>query len=404
MWLKKSKKKLGGVVLYQAMEQTRSRELAAYVSNPRTPQQMGQRVKWANLVNFYRINKSWMKYAFETKGAQQSEYNKFMSVNVASSNIYFTKTMAAMGACVVFPYIITQGSLTPIEVTAGGTGWLSNIYVPGDFSLGNTTTIAQLTAAILPYNPAIREGDQISFIRFTQMTNSDTGAPYVVVRTYELLLNSSSAELVKDFLPLDYIKAETYNDMKAIAVHDSGAAGGFALILSRTTGGRTYVSTQRVVVANNDTLLTYYSSSSMLSAAVASYGDGEDAFLSSTTAGGQEAAPTVLSLLSFSKGGTPLMPGSEVNCSAWQAQDTITAAFNDVVTGTAVSGRLETYGGTPVTLTGTISGGAVTLTLPANFDVQANPYLQRLVVTIDGSNYQATFSHDDSGGPIGDAE
>ena len=97
MWMTGTKKKLGGTVLYQAMGQTRQRELAAEISNPRTTQQMTQRVKWSNLVNLYRANRSWMKYAFETKKTNQSEYNKFMSLNVAASAIYLPKNVAAAG-------------------------------------------------------------------------------------------------------------------------------------------------------------------------------------------------------------------------------------------------------------------------------------------------------------------
>ena len=90
--------RLGQNVYYTAYSETRSRKLAASVTNPRTQAQMLQRVRWANLVNFYRVNKEWMKYAFETKKKNQSEYNKFMSLNVASSPIYLTKQEAGGGA------------------------------------------------------------------------------------------------------------------------------------------------------------------------------------------------------------------------------------------------------------------------------------------------------------------
>ena len=56
MWLRGAKKKLGGTVLYTQGGRTLQRELAPEVKNPKTPAQMGQRVKWANLVAFYRAN------------------------------------------------------------------------------------------------------------------------------------------------------------------------------------------------------------------------------------------------------------------------------------------------------------------------------------------------------------
>ncbi len=60
-------------MLYTQGGRTLQRELAPEVKNPKTPAQMGQRVKWANLVAFYRANASWMPKAFENKKATQSD-------------------------------------------------------------------------------------------------------------------------------------------------------------------------------------------------------------------------------------------------------------------------------------------------------------------------------------------
>lgn len=336
MWLRKAKKRLGGAVLYQAMEQTRARELASSVANPRTASQMGQRVKWANLVNFYRANGDWMKYAYETKSANQSEYNKFMSLNVADSIVYFTKQQAAAGSSVVFPYIMTQGSLPSIEFTAESGSWPCNIYFPDTFSLLSTTTIAEFSQYAIQQNPAIRNGDQLSFIRFTQMFNSDTGNPYVIVRKYELVFDIASTELVSDYLPLDYIGVLTVGSPKQLGVIDSGNAGGFCLILSRTSGGKTFVSSQRIITTRMDATIAAYSSAQQLANAVASYGENADAFLSSTSASINSQAPTPLAIVGVNNAGHTLPPGSVVKMSeAFAAGDVIRILFNHLVPDTA---------------------------------------------------------------------
>lgn len=299
MWMKSTKKRLGGTVIYQAMGQTRQRELATIVTNPRTEAQMNQRVKWANLVNFYRANRSWMKYAFETKKTNQSEYNKFMSLNVTNSRIYLPKNVAAAGGCVVDSYLITQGSLPSIESIERGIGWTTNILLGTAAPNFNTITVGAFSSLLVQYNPAIREGDQLSFIRLTQQTSSDTGTPYIVVREYELIVNSQSNELFKDYFPADYFAYEEGSPSSLLTVQNRGNAGGWALILSRTINGKTYVSTQRVVVANNSQLINYYSSSAALQAAIDSYGSSEDAFLSSVTANESQAAPVLLSIISL---------------------------------------------------------------------------------------------------------
>lgn len=402
MWLKKSKKRLGGTVLYQAMEQTRQRELAVSVSNPRTPSQMRQRVKWANLVNFYRVNRSWMKYAFETKTPQQSEYNKFMSVNVSSSNIYLTKTLAGMGACVVAPYIVTQGSLFPIETTKVTGAWTTNINLTEGFTLDNSTTIADFASALLAVNPALREGDQLSFIRFSQQVNSDTGTPYMVVRRYEILLNSTSGALVKDFFPLDYIQVTATQSLPVLSVHDSGLAGGFALILSRTIGGKTFVSTQRVIVANNSATINAYSSTSALNNAIASYGEGDDAFLSSNTAEGAQSVPLPVSVLSVGKGSTILVPGTEVSVTPWRGGDTLNVHFNQPIEASTYTGIVVLSDNVQYTCAAAITSGDVVLTLPQNFPTSSTKYLKQISVTIDESVYNATFNIPDPGQVGGD--
>lgn len=310
MWLRKSKKRLGGVVLYQAMEQTRARELASSVANPRTASQMGQRVKWSQLVNFYRANGNWMKYAYETKSAQQSEYNKFMQLNVSNSQVYFTKQEAAAGSAIVCPYIMTQGSIPSIEFTAEAGAWWSNIYYPVGATLTSTTTIAEFSQNLIQANPAIRQGDQLSFLRFTQMFNSDTGFPYVIVRKYEMLVDITSTELVGAYLPLDYIGLQTVGTSPSIAVIDSGNAGGFLVCLSRTQGGKTYVSSQRIITTRMETTIAQYSSDAQLALAVASYGENADAFLSTTTADQNTQAPTQLAIIGIEANDHIFVPGN----------------------------------------------------------------------------------------------
>lgn len=402
MWLKKSKKRLGGTVLYQAMEQTRQRELAVSVSNPRTQAQMTQRVKWANLVNMYRVNRSWMKYAFETKSPQQSEYNKFMSVNVTASNIYLTKQLAGMGACIVAPYVITQGSIMPVEVTANTGSWSSNLYLTENFTLTQATTIAEFTQALLANNPALREGDQLSFIRLTQMSNTDTGAPYVIVRRYEILLKASDTGLVKDYLPLDYISVIASQPLPCLGVLDSGLSGGFALVISRTIGGKTYVSTQRIIVANNAAMIAAYSSNTALSNAISSYGESSEAFLSSNTAEGAQAVPVALSVLSITKGSTTSATGTQVSVNNWNHGEALTVNFNAPIEAATQVGAVVISSGTSYPCTAVVDNNRVQLTLPANFPDAQEAYLQRVTVTLDGVSYNGVFNvptgGDDGGG------
>lgn len=394
MWLRKAKKRLGGAVLYQAMEQTRARELASSVSNPRTASQMGQRVKWSQLVAFYRANADWMKYAYETKTPQQSEYNKFMQLNVANSRVYFTKQQAAGGSCVVAPYIMTQGSLPSIEFTAESGSWPSNIYYPAGSTLLATTTISEFSQKIISQNPAIRNGDQLSFIRFTQMFNSDTSYPYVIVRKYELVFNTSSEELVGSYLPLDYIGVLLTGTTPQLGVIDSGQAGGFTMILSRTSGGKTFVSSQRIITTRMDATLQLFGSDMQLEMAIASYGENADAFLSSTTADINPGQSTPLSIIGIDLGGTRYAPGTSIslygNIASGEDVDIyMNQEFpNDEVLSAVLAGSTSTYS---LTTLGKI-GNSVTGKFPSSPAVGENEKLVYVAVRLTSGTYVAQFA------------
>lgn len=396
-WLKGQRKRLGDSVIYQAMGQTRSRVLATTVRNPRTTAQMNQRVKWANLVNLYRANQSWMKYAFERKKSTQSDYNKFMSLNVTGSNIFLTKDIAAAGGCVVQAYQITQGSLPSIESTyeTSEGWWGTNIYLGNSF-LFNAVTVADFARAVLDNNPAIREGDQLSFIRMTQMTNADNGAPYVIVRKYEVVLSLSNTSPVYDYLPSDYIDSSEAATNARLVVRNSGYAGGWVLILSRTSGGRTSVSSQRIVVANNTAMIEAYSSAAALAAAIASYGESEEAFLSSVTANTAQTAYVPNSIISVSIGSTRYTPGDAIIVTKSTAGRAIQITFSSNI---AISvdyvrfvyrsdGVLNNFDIGEVTTSGSELNG----TMPTAADLPDSGKVVSVIVTDDaGNSYVAAF-------------
>ena len=393
LWLRKSKKRLAGVVLYQAMEQTRARELATSVSNPRTQSQMAQRVKWSQLVSFYRANADWMKYAYETKTPQQSEYNKFMQLNTANSNIYMTKEQASFGACVVMPYVMTQGSLPSINFTEENGSWPSNIYYPSGSFLLDTTTVGEFSQKLIAQNPAMRNGDQLSFVRYTQQEDWNTGYPFVQVRKYELVLDITSTELVGAYLPLDYISVVNVGTPNQLAVVDSGLAGGFLMVLSRTQGGKTYVSSQSIVTTRMDDIITAFSSAGKLATSIASYGETPDAFLSSTTANQNTQAPTQLAIVGIDDGEIIWVPGSEVLVSGHFASgEEISFIMNGELGTTAPSNmRVNTNKKSFNLNTPSASGTRASGTIPSDTTFLEGEYLVFVTMNWDNQVFVAQF-------------
>ena len=393
MWLRGAKKRLGGTVIYQAMGQTRQRELASEVSNPRTQSQMGQRVKCANLVNLYRANRNWMKYAFETKKSNQSEYNKFMSLNVASSRIYLPKDVANAGGCVVDEYLMTQGSLPSIEFVPTDNGYFASNIVISASLIAPRLTIAAFSQDVIANNPAIREGDQLSFVRMTQMTNASTGVPYVVVREYEVIIDSTNAASLWDYLPVEYFY-EWGGDTKYLAIGSAtGKVGGFCMILSRTISGKTYVSSQRVILVGMDAFISAWSSSAALQSAINSYGVSEDAFLSSTYASEDNQAATQLALLGARYDGTdPLQTSwSRFVIAELDITEQINVEFNAALTTNPSSIRVVTNKGEINLANLTHAGETATGTVPESWTIAEDVVVISITVTYNNEEYSILF-------------
>lgn len=405
VWLRGAKQKLGGVVLYQAQGETRMRELAASVANPRTERQMAQRVRWANLVNFYRANRNWMQRAYENKPENNTDYNRFMSLNGGNSTIYLTKQEANAGACVVNNYRVTDGTLNAIEVTASGSNWVTNIWTGELSALSATTTVGAFASALLSSNAGLRTGDQLSFIRLSQQVNSTTGFPFVIVRPYEVLLNPNSAELLGDYLPLDYFAIESSGGINALRVTNSGNAGGFVLVLSRTEGGIIRVSPQDIVVANNSALIARYSSDSQQQLAADSYGEGTEVFLSS--AGANEINPWGIdnSILSITWDENVNAPNTYVGTFVDVEGTEMNVDFANSI-GTATPSVAMVYKKGSATATGTanvttIGGTAITI-VPQAIGAGKDDYvLVSISVTIDGTTYTINFSEEEEENELG---
>ena len=293
--------RVGGNVYYMNKGQNIARELAPAISNPQTAAQQEQRMRWANLVSFYRVNLPWMKRgAFESKKQTWSDYNAFVSANSKISPVFLTKGEAEQGAAVVAPYVVTKGSLPSVSVVSDETNeqFVSDLYV-GDLVISGTTTAAELSAALRVNNNNLQEGDQVSFILNFQGTTTD-GVPYITARYYEFIIDSSDSRTLATLGLEGVIVADTWNEMQCLCLVNEGNVAGGTIIISRTSSGNIKVSTQSLVL--NQDAITYledYTSDAALQRAARSYGENDPNFLAAGYSGkaSNVAVPTAQSLL-----------------------------------------------------------------------------------------------------------
>lgn len=285
---------LGGAVYYMRSGENVAREKAAFVTNPRSTSQMNQRVRLANLVNFYRANRAWMfRGAFENKPAKWSDYNAFVSRNIEASNIALTKSEANSGAVIADTYQVTDGSLPMAAVTASGRNAL--FAMPGVVAEDGSNPQDFLASLYSSY-PGIRPGDQLSFIVLLNKRDAN-GIPRLQVKAFEMTLIAEDA--TTDATSIVQLFANTDLNITAVAANGgynfgytagTDVALGYVICFSRTTQSGIKVSPSFVVLTD-DTFKDGYSSAEQFQKAIDSYGESVANFLdsSSVTAGDSNA-------------------------------------------------------------------------------------------------------------------
>lgn len=217
----------------------------------------------------------------------------------------------------------------------------------------------------------------------------------MVVRKYELIINSSDLRFVSAFLPLDYITYSGDIPGNCIFVTDSGNAGGFLLILSRTTGGKTYVSTQSIIVANNAATIQAYSSSNALQTAIDSYGESTEPFLTSTTAEQDTQAPVQPSIVSISGDLGNAVPGQIFGPISIDVADEFEVTLSETPTAVQPGSKVVLVKAgveTEVTITNAnIQDGKVMLPWPSGAVTGEGYYVADIYVVADDTNYRAPF-------------
>ncbi|MBR3407322.1 MAG: hypothetical protein IKG86_00580 [Paludibacteraceae bacterium] len=412
MWLRGAKQRLAGAVLYQNNGQTLIRELAASVSNPRTAAQMTQRVRLSNCVAVYRANKFWMKYAFEDKKPKESDYNAFIGENISNNAVALTKSEVNAGAAVAAPYTITRGSLGSIEQTLRANMLITNLYFNADLNL-EECSVGEFSRQLIAANNGIVEGMQLSFIANIQQTNNLTGVPYLVVRAYEVILDTTNTRQLSEYFPvviMDVSNTDTEQYCLRADCPELGQ-GAFAFVLSHTVGGVTRVSTQSLQLVGN-TVYDRHTTSSAWQAAIESYGESTETFLDSKSANTAANVAGTVSLLSAEINGTRVYPGSNFPFSIEDGDDVklvfsqpVNVGAGDIQSfvnvGTSSNGSLLTSessvpeaGTSSTQFTATLTGTSI----PAPYGEQ----LITLAVETEQGNFSITFKQTGDGQHLGD--
>ena len=237
----------------------------------RTYAQQLRRVMWSNLVNQYRVLAFWQPRAYENIRAGQTDYNKFMSLNVNAATLPLTKQMASDGATIITPVIVSQGSL-PSPVTKKVQG--ANIFALGLLgdSTAAPTTVGEFSAVVIANNPNFVAGDALCFVGIRNWLDlSET--PRAACEYVEVVLNPNDSTLLSELAPaftLEYVGQNSEFEFYWGGAASQPVVAG-ACVHTRRNVSVLSVSTEKLVMLSED-IINEYSGEDWLQECIDSYG------------------------------------------------------------------------------------------------------------------------------------
>lgn len=272
--------KVGDLVFYRdgGEQRTRTRVIP---KNPRSPLQMAQRVRIANVSSLYRLLAPIVRDSFSNRPSNQSGYNAFASGAIELSP-FMTKEMANMDAVLPMPAVVSKGVL-PISIAPSFTDGAVvrlGIAVPGLIS--DITTIGDVSQQLLVAYPLLQNGDIITLlaIGFAASQISDEADAYAARSlTLKFEVDTSSQDSV-DSLGFLVGEGGLYVDDPEPDFTPAGTSAS-AVIVSRTdANGQLQTSLSRLELsATAQTLYDGYRTDEALQQAVASYNAGTESIL-----------------------------------------------------------------------------------------------------------------------------
>lgn len=272
--------KVGDLVFYRdgGEQRTRTRVIP---KNPRSPLQMAQRVRIANVAALYRLLAPVVRDSFSNRPSNQSGYNAMASGAIELSP-FLTKEMANADAVLPMPAVISKGVLQGVEVTASVSGpGLPAILVPS-LPTGADVTMGAVSSAFLADYPTLQEGDKITIVALAFEVDSSLdvdlykGASFIK----DIVLDTADTTLASAFGGLS-LESGTLIIEGVSQIAGGSEVRAFAAIVSRVNGdGSLQTSFARLELsAAAQSLYDGYRTEQALQDAIESYNVGSESIL-----------------------------------------------------------------------------------------------------------------------------
>ena len=265
--------KIGGTIFYQRKNSKFNQGTRAYIADVKNPQSMGQarqRMTMKAVQNLYSALAEVINRAYQSAAYGNPSRIKFLG----SAMRNFQGPWLEKGSNAVIPFAVniaegTLGRIAPV-VGAGDTQMLTNIPFAAEGAYGTVKVstafengnVGDISKALLNANGIIKEGDQITIVRFQAL---EGGEPFVSVDSF--IVNPNSAETTAESM---FYSGE--GDVVAIQGVRVDYLCAAAFILSREgMSGQHLRSTSPLVVNTSSPAIAQYFTDAQYQQAILSY-------------------------------------------------------------------------------------------------------------------------------------
>lgn len=265
--------KIGGTIFYSRKNSKFNQGTRAYIADVKNPQTMGQarqRMTMKAVQNLYSALAEVINRGYQSAAYGNPSRIKFLG----SAMRNFQGPWLEKGSTAVIPFgvNIAEGTLGRIApaVGAGNTQMLTNIPFAAEGAYGTVAVttafengnVGDISKALLNANGIIKEGDQITIVRFQAL---EGGEPYVSVDSFIVDPNSAETTTESMFYPGE-------GDFVAIAGYSVDYVCASAFILSREgLSGQHLRSTSPLVVNTSCPAIAQYFTDAQYQQAILSY-------------------------------------------------------------------------------------------------------------------------------------
>lgn len=270
--------KVGDMRYYEVNGEMIASAMPSFMTNPRSPAQMKQRIKMNNILNMYKYIKGFLQQNFEGIVGNKNASSFFRSYNLMKSPVWLTQQQKQSCRYVLAPYVVSQGRITSVDYAYRDGVFVTDINI-GNLEISENTEECELAGVIAANNEGWMNNDtlQVMVLRQKGIPSLDADIEFPECFSVVLALDKSSraklvdAPMLETLSPMSRIPLCNIDGKLALSVPDSdGYIYAFAVVHGRGSGREKLVSSQQLCLSDN-VLHSLYCGEEAFEKAFASY-------------------------------------------------------------------------------------------------------------------------------------